>query len=51
MTDIHPFTGTILSDVTCTLGEGPTYDPGTDTAFWFDIIGRQLHELHLPTGA
>ena len=50
MTDIHPFTGTILSDVTCTLGEGPTYDPGTSTAFWFDIIGKQLHELHLPTG-
>ena len=50
MTDIHPFTGTILSDVTCTLGEGPTYDPGTDTAFWFDIIGKKLHELHLPTG-
>ena len=50
MNDIHPFTGTILSDVTCTLGEGPTYDPGTSTAFWFDIIGKQLHELHLPTG-
>jgi len=47
MTEIHPFTGRILCDVTSELGEGPTYDPATDTAFWFDIKGRKLHELRL----
>jgi sugar lactone lactonase YvrE len=26
------------------LGEGPTYDPHTDTAWWFDILGRKLVE-------
>lgn len=49
MSEPHPFSGTTLSDVTCTLGEGPTYDPATDTAWWFDIVGRKLHELHLPS--
>ncbi|MFU0506952.1 SMP-30/gluconolactonase/LRE family protein [Pseudaminobacter sp. NGMCC 1.201702] len=32
----------ILSDHACELGEGPTYDPVTDTLFWFDILGRKL---------
>ncbi|WP_245409799.1 SMP-30/gluconolactonase/LRE family protein [Pararhizobium haloflavum] len=26
------------------LGEGPTYDPDTDTAYWFDIVGKKLIE-------
>ncbi len=26
------------------LGEGPAYDRGTDTAWWFDIVGRKLLE-------
>lgn len=47
MTDSHSFTGRILDAVDCQLGEGPTYDPATDTAFWFDIKGQKLHELHL----
>lgn len=47
MTDSHSFTGRILDVVDCQLGEGPTYDPATDTAFWFDIKGQKLHELHL----
>lgn len=47
MTDSHSFTGRILDAVDCQLGEGPTYDPATDTAFWFDIKGKKLHELHL----
>ena len=29
------------------LGEGPTYDPDTDTAWWFDISGRKLMERPL----
>ena len=49
MTDIHAFTGRILCDITSELGEGPTYDPATDKALWFDIKGRKLHELHLAT--
>jgi sugar lactone lactonase YvrE len=44
-----PFSGRILSNVACQLGEGPTYDPATDTAFWFDIKGQKLHALHLAT--
>ena len=49
MTETHSFTGRILCDVACELGEGPTYDPAADTAIWFDIKGRKLHELHLGT--
>lgn len=41
------FSGRILCETASELGEGPTYDPATDTAFWFDIAGRKLHELHL----
>lgn len=33
-----------LDHPACDLGEGPTYDPHTDTAWWFDITGRALHE-------
>jgi len=33
-----------LDAPSCKLGEGPTYDPRTDTAWWFDIIGRKLLE-------
>lgn len=49
MTETHAFTGRVLCDVDSALGEGPTYDPATDTAFWFDIIGQKLHELQLAT--
>jgi sugar lactone lactonase YvrE len=49
MSETHSFAGRILCDVTCELGEGPTYDPATDKAYWFDITGRTLHELHLAT--
>lgn len=51
MTDTHSFNGRILSDIACQLGEGPTYDPATGRAFWFDITGRKLHELHLASMA
>lgn len=49
MSETHSFTGRILCGTACELGEGPTYDPATDKAFWFDITGRTLHELHLAT--
>jgi sugar lactone lactonase YvrE len=46
-----PFTGRVLCDITSELGEGPTYDPATDTAWWFNIKGRKLHALQLSTMA
>ena len=49
MTETHSFTGRVLCDTACQLGEGPTYDPASGKAFWFDIKGQKLHELHLAT--
>ena len=34
----------ILSETVCELGEGPSYDPATDTLWWFDIVARRLIE-------
>ncbi len=50
MTETVPFSGKILCDLTLELGEGPTFDPATGTAWWFNIKGRELHELHLESG-
>ncbi|QGJ73313.1 SMP-30/gluconolactonase/LRE family protein [Sinorhizobium meliloti] len=50
MTDLVPFSGRTLSEAASELGEGPTFDPGTGTAWWFNITGRELHELHLESG-
>lgn len=41
---------TTLSVERCHLGEGPTYDARTDTAWWFDILERRLFEAHLASG-
>jgi sugar lactone lactonase len=41
----------ILSERHCRLGEGCTYDPATDTAWWFDIIERTLFQADLASGA
>ncbi len=41
---------TILCERRCHLGEGPTYDPATDTAWWFDILERTLFQADLATG-
>lgn len=51
MSETHSFTGRTLCDVACQLGEGPTYDPASGKAFWFDIRGQKLHELHLASMA
>lgn len=40
----------IFSDVVCHLGEGPSYDPASDSLFWFDILGRKLLEKKLSAG-
>lgn len=41
----------ILSDEACSLGEGPTYDPATDTLYWFDILASRMLERKLSGGA
>ncbi|WP_316176954.1 MULTISPECIES: SMP-30/gluconolactonase/LRE family protein [unclassified Bradyrhizobium] len=41
---------TILCDERCHLGEGPTYDPHTDTAWWFDIREGLLFEAKIGSG-
>ena len=40
----------ILSEERCHLGEGPTYDATTDTAWWFDILEGRLFEARLASG-
>lgn len=35
----------------CHLGEGPCYDPRTDTAWWVDILERRLFSASLGGGA
>lgn len=41
---------TVLCGEHCHLGEGAAYDAATDTAWWFDILERQLFEAKLGTG-
>lgn len=36
----------ILDETKSELGEGPTYDPVQDKAWWFDIVGKRLFEHH-----
>lgn len=45
------FSGRKLDAPANMLGEGPTYDPHTGTAWWFDITGRKLLEYKLATNA
>jgi len=40
----------VLWDHPCHLGEGPTYDVSTDTAWWFDIREGRLFEANLGNG-
>ena len=40
----------VLSDVVCELGEGPSYDPATDTLYWFDILASRMLERKLSGG-
>ncbi len=42
MTSAH-----VLDTSRCHLGEGPSYDPGTDTAWWVDILESRLFERRL----
>jgi sugar lactone lactonase YvrE len=49
MTSAYNFEGQILSSSLCALGEGPAFEAATETLWWFDILGKALHQLHLPT--
>ena len=40
----------VLSDIACRLGEGPTYDARIDTLFWFNIVECKLLEHPLSGG-
>lgn len=40
----------LLSGARCHLGEGPSYDAASDTAWWFDILESRLFEADLGTG-
>jgi sugar lactone lactonase YvrE len=42
---------TIICDIRCELGEGPTFDPLSGKLFWFDIENRKLLEKSWPDGA
>ncbi|MDK1384527.1 SMP-30/gluconolactonase/LRE family protein [Sinorhizobium sp. 8-89] len=50
MIDPVPFSGRILCNLDSALGEGPTFDPGSGTVWWFNITGQELHELHIESG-
>ena len=50
MITAQPFAGKILSEVHHHLGEGPMYDPATDTAWWLNILDSELIELQLESG-
>ncbi|MDE1159592.1 MAG: SMP-30/gluconolactonase/LRE family protein [Neorhizobium sp.] len=50
MAETHQFDGLILSPSLCELGEGASFEAETGTLWWFDILGKALHEMHLATG-
>jgi sugar lactone lactonase YvrE len=41
----------VLDETRCHLGEGPAYDAASDTAWWFDILEKRLHQMRLADGA
>jgi sugar lactone lactonase len=48
--DLEDVPTTTLSADRCHLGEGPTYDAMTDTAWWFDILEKRLFEANISSG-
>lgn len=43
-------TASVFDATPCALGEGPTFDPDKNKAWWFDILGKTLIEKELDTG-
>lgn len=50
MTDVIAYNGKTLCSNTTLLGEGPSYDQTTGTVWWLNILGQELHELHVESG-
>jgi sugar lactone lactonase YvrE len=48
---VEDVTVRVLGEARCHLGEGPAYDAASDTAWWFDILEKRLHEMRLADGA
>jgi sugar lactone lactonase YvrE len=48
---VESVTASMLGETRCLLGEGPAYDAASDTAWWFDILEKRLHEAALADGA
>lgn len=44
------FVPAALNAPLCKLGEGPVYDPHTDTVWWFDILQSKLCEYQFQSG-
>lgn len=49
MTQVHAFQGSLLDDSQLILGEGPSFDPISNCLVWFNILGKELHELNVDT--
>lgn len=43
-------TVSILSDISCHLGEGPSFESTTGILWWFDILGKTMHGLQMSKG-
>ncbi|WP_409344476.1 SMP-30/gluconolactonase/LRE family protein [Paenibacillus sp. MBLB4367] len=41
----------VVLDAKVTLGEGPSWEPGSNRLYWVDILGRQLHIYDPATGS
>jgi sugar lactone lactonase YvrE len=50
MAETHKFAGTVLDSTQLLLGEGPSFDPITNSIWWLNILGKELHELDPATG-
>jgi sugar lactone lactonase YvrE len=50
MTVVHEFNGSRLDDSQLLLGEGPSFDPISNSLIWFNILEKEMHELNIETG-
>jgi sugar lactone lactonase YvrE len=47
---IHPFTGSVLSQTLCELGEGASFEPETNMLWWCNILGKAIQSLDVASG-
>lgn len=50
MTDVHAFQGKVIDESQLVLGEGPSFDPISNSLVWFNILEKELHELNIDSG-